>query len=500
MPKRHVILIAKIPGDKAELCSSTMQALGLADGDHITITAPTSVYILPVVAGPVGPSQIKLPTKASVVLKEGERIAVEPAEEPLFQPPAPRPVAKKASGLAKMEWDSIGPSDFNEIVGLGVVKSRIEQALFYLTHPDWFLIRKSLPPRVFLFFGPYGCGKTMLAKAMSGVLASSSQDGCPLDVKLKVIRSTDIKDPYLGMSARRVQEYLSAAREASNQGSTVLLLLDEIDSLVGNRADKQTHEEYRDVVNTLIQEIQGVHELETESRIRALWKDPEVVDLRNHLAMQVRKKGLRDHEGDLLLPQERWSRDVKEKMLALRKRVMDEGGVSTVIMVGTTNDPCRVDEAFVSRAGDNIFFVPRPSPEAIEAMLEHHLDSDFVELTRKERRELAHNAFKDNLTGRDIVLSWLQPLRNRAPGALTIVGYKTVKSHQPAPTVGIEWEIALYQRLKSKGHLFLAEQVAEYLAEVQAARKPSNGAARVPAKAKSSNKRDPKRQPALFDM
>ncbi len=500
MPKRHVILVEKISGEKAELCSSTMQTLGLADGDHVTVSSPTSVYMLPVVAGAVGPSQIKLPAKAAVVLKEGERVTVEPAPDTVLEPPAPRPIAKRRAASAKVEWDPVGTADFSEIVGLGAVKSRIEQALFYLTHPEWFLIRKSLPPRVFLFFGPYGCGKTMLARAMASTLASSSNGGGRLDVKLKVIRSTDIKDPYLGMSARRLQDFLTAAREASNRGSTVLLLIDEIDSLVGNRADSQTHEEYRDVVNSLIQEIQGVHELETESRIRSLWKDPEVVDLRNHLATLVRKKGRRDRQGDILLPEDKWTPDVRGKMLALRPRVMDEGGVSTVITVGTTNDPCRVDEAFVSRAGDNVFFVPRPPAEAIEDMLRQQLDSDFVELADQERRELAQAAFRDSLTGRDIVLSWLQPLRNRAPGSLTIVGYRTVKSHQPQPTVGIEWEIGLYKRLKSKGHLFLAKQVHEYLAEIEEARKASASTPAPSASARPSKKRGRQKQPALFDL
>ncbi|MBI3743414.1 MAG: ATP-binding protein [Chloroflexi bacterium] len=506
MPKRYVVIAERTGGETAEMALATMQELGLKDKDDITINAPTTIFTLTVVAGTVGLNQIKLPRKAPSVLKEGDRITVEPASEPapaLAPDPRPKPGMSTKLDPSKVEWDPLMKSDFDEIAGLGQVKSRIEQALFYLTHPEWFLILQNLPPRVFLFFGPYGCGKTMLAKAMASKLSTPGGDGCTLDVKLKVIKSTDIKDPYLGMSAKHVEQYISAAREACNKGSTVLLMLDEIDSLVGNRADGNTHEEYRDIVNSVIQDIQGLQELDTESRIRRLWKDKQVVDLRKQIAQAVRHEGVKDQKGDINLPQQKWTADVRNEMSVLRKKIVDEGGVSTVIVVGTTNDPTRIDEAFISRAGDNVFFVSRPSADAIQQMLEQQLDTEFFELKDSERKDLAKAAFEAGLTGRDIMLSWLQPLRNRAPGSLSIVGAQTVKAHMPRPVVGIEWEMDLYQRLKVKGHLQMADQVGDYLEEVRGDRdggtdlgssgKPAKGNGKAIAPFKSDSK-----QPALF--
>ena len=344
----------------------------------------------------------------------------------------------------------------------------------------------------------------MMARAMASKLAHGGGKEGRLDVKMKAIRPTDVKDAYLGMSAKNVQAFLNAAREECNKGSTVLLLLDEIDSLVANRADSQTHEEYRDVVNSLIQEIQGVQDLATESRIKALWQDEEVVSVRNEIAGLVRKRGKRDHGGDIHLAEKDWSPEIKERMQHLRRRITDAGGVSTVIIVGTTNDPGRIDEAFISRAGDNVFFVPRPSAEAIDMMLDQHLDRDFFELDGQERKTLAQRAFQFGLTGRDIMLSWLQPLRNKAPGLLTIMGFKTVESYQPQPTVGIEWEIDLYRRLKSKGHLMLAGQVADYLREIEEAQKKppkvSTTLSRNGKKPRKTAKARDDKQPALFDM
>ena len=443
----------------------------------------------------VGPNEIKLPHKFATAMREGERLSVEPMPAELQAPPpgrgskskaAPDPRASHGDAAAAaapvvekpqvqhaapppMEWDAIGDMVLDDIAGMDDVKARVDEALYYLTHPEWFLIQKLLPPRVFLLFGPYGCGKTMLAKAMANRLTKPEMGGISLDVKLKNIRSTDIKDSYLGQSAKHIHQILDSAREACNKGSTVLLILDEIDSLVSNRADKDTHEEYRDVVNSLIQDIQGVQDLDTESRIRMLWQDKEVVEVRNEIAEIVRAKGKRDSQGDIRLGEKDWPGEVRAKMLALRKRITDAGGVSTVIVLGTTNDPLRVDEAFISRAGSNIFFVSRPSPSAIEKMLAQNLDQNFFELTPAERRTLAEDAFAAGLTGRDIMLSWMQPLRQLAPGSLTIMGFQTVHARRPQPVVGVEWEIDLFKRLRKKGQSALAEQIGFYMADLKKA-------------------------------
>ena len=472
MAKRYVIVSEKIDGEVAVLNATTLAQLGLKDGDLITVTSPTAFHILPVKVGTAEPDQIKLPRKATLV-KESERVTIEPAAASVPAASTPSPVGSasgktqtQAHGSVDVRWDPVSDTAFSDVVGMEGLKARIEESLYYLTHPEWFLIRKSLPPRVFLLFGPYGCGKTMLAKAMAGRLITGMDQGITLDVKLKVLKATEVKDPYLGMSARNVQQYLDAARDACNKGSTVLLVLDEIDSLVSNRSDGQTHEEYRDIVNTFLQEVQGARELDSEIRLKALAKDPEVQALRKELAELARKQGHRDQQGDTYLSAKDWTPEVKQKLLKLREKITSAGGVSTVIIVGTTNDPLRIDEGFISRAGDNVFYVPRPPAKAIEQMLTAQLDSAFVDLDDKERAKLAEEAFHQHLTGRDILLSWLAPLRSAAPGSLTIMGPKSIHAHMPHPTVDIEWEMDLYRRLEQHGHLLLSSQVEEYLKTV----------------------------------
>jgi|GEM_PF-5769689 len=517
MATRYLVVAEKVQGEAAVISPATMEELGAAAKDSLTVTGSSTFFVTPFITDPKLPaSQVKLPRRLAMTLKEGERVSVQPTDLTPPPPPAPGPsaqgnqraqsnVATATQGPVQIKWDTVAPSDFEAIAGLGNVKARIDQSLYYLTHPEWFLIRKSMPPRVFMLFGPYGCGKTMLAKAMASKLALPTSDGSQLDVKLKIIKATEIKDPYLGMSARNAQQILDAARSECNRGSTVLLVLDEIDSLVSNRADKNTHEEYRDIVNSLIQDVQGVQELETELRIKALWNDPDVVKLRQKLSEEVRKLGKKDSKGDIQFPEDMWTKETREEMLALRKKVMDAGGVSTVIIVGTTNDPLRIDEAFISRAGDNIFFVSRPSADAIGKMLKDQLDPTFFDLSDSERKELAAEAFRNGLTGRDIMLSWLQPLRTKGPGSLSIMGYQSIKSFMPHPTVGIEWEMDLFGRLRERGHIAMTDQVGDYLKLMDEARKPSKqekdddsaALAITPRRTVSALKQ---KQPALFEV
>ena len=468
MGKRYVVLASRIEGDFAELNQATLREVGATDGGSIAVTSGTGFSVVKVRAGEMAPNQIKLPERIPL-FQVGDRLAVEVAPEAVKEQPQMATPRAKEEPNQEVKWDSLDSTAFDSIMGLDVVKGRIEQTVYNLTHPEWFLLKKMIPPKVFLFFGVYGCGKTMLAKALASRLNQEMSDGVKLDIKLKLIKPTDIKDPYLGMSAKHIEKYLSAAKAACDDGSTVMLLLDEIDSLVATRTEGQTHEEYRDIVNILIQEIQGANQSATEARIQRLIEDPEVSAIRQQVADLVRKNGHKHDGGDISLNQKEWPPEISDRMIKLRKKIVDAGGVSTIMVVGTTNDPCHLDDGFISRAGDQVFFIPRPDVTAIQDMLISNMDSVFFDVTKQDVHTLAQEAFQRHLTGRDIVLSWMQPIRTNAPGALTIIGHQTVKAAMPYPSVGIEWELGLFKHLTEKGHILLANQVAQYLDSVQSA-------------------------------
>jgi len=115
---------------------------------------------------------------------------------------------------------------WNEIADLHDAKKAIEEAVvFPVKRPDLFPLGW---PRGILFFGPPGCGKTLLAAAIA----------TEIDATFYNIDAASIMSKWLGESEKNVSELFSSARQASEGGKPVIIFIDEIDSLVGRRGDE----------------------------------------------------------------------------------------------------------------------------------------------------------------------------------------------------------------------------------------------------------------------
>jgi len=115
---------------------------------------------------------------------------------------------------------------WNEIAALHDAKKAIEEAVvFPVRRPDLFPLGW---PRGILFFGPPGCGKTLLAAAIA----------TEIDAIFYNIDAASIMSKWLGESEKNVSELFSSARQGSEGGKPVIIFIDEIDSLVGIRGDE----------------------------------------------------------------------------------------------------------------------------------------------------------------------------------------------------------------------------------------------------------------------
>lgn len=142
------------------------------------------------------------------------------------------------SSVPKTTWDDIG--------GLSETKKLVREAV------EWPLTRsKELkkfgikPPRGVLLYGPPGCGKTLIARAVATSLRSSFFS----------ISAASVYQMYLGESERVVRELFALAR----QRSPSVVFIDEIDAMVGKRG-KVTGVSER-VLSTFLNEMDGVTEL-----------------------------------------------------------------------------------------------------------------------------------------------------------------------------------------------------------------------------------------------
>lgn len=392
-------------------------------------------------------------------------VEIRPAEKERCIEEGTPPTAYKGSRPITLEkgfeWDNITDTTFGDIKGLDDIKEQFKSNIVYnLLHPERYLLYEITPPRSFLFFGPPGCGKTMFAKAIANDLIGKSQieGGRSINIKFKAIKSSDIKSKYIGESAKTIDDYFKLARAESERGSSVILFFDEIDSIVPSRSYNDLHEEYRDVVNIFLQELEGVKDVEANIKLKELFYDEEVVKIRKEIFDEVKK--VNDKKDKLTVE---YTPEIEDKIAKLRSKIDDIGGISVVIIIGATNNPYRLDDAFISRLRDNALFIPRPDIKAIEEILLTHLEKPYIDINKNQIEELAEEAYKRNLTGRDID-GWMKKVRDSIPNkCIAIIGYDTIKSCMPDTSIGIEWERRLYDYLKSRGYTKMAEQVKEYI-------------------------------------
>lgn len=115
---------------------------------------------------------------------------------------------------------------WSDIVGLDLAKKAIEDAIIYpYKRSDLFPLGW---PRGILLFGPPGCGKTLLAAA-----AASEIDAAFYNVDAAAIMSK-----WLGESERNVANLFASSRRVSENGKAAIIFMDEVDSLIGVRAEE----------------------------------------------------------------------------------------------------------------------------------------------------------------------------------------------------------------------------------------------------------------------
>ncbi len=151
---------------------------------------------------------------------------------------------------------------------VGGLVSQIEEIrdaveLPYL-HRDLFSRYGLVPPKGILLYGPPGCGKTLIAKAVANSLATAvaERTGHP-DARSYFlnIKGPELLNKWVGETERQIRLIFQRAKEKSDEGVPVIVFFDEMDSLFRTRGSGISSDVESTIVPQLLSELDGVESL-----------------------------------------------------------------------------------------------------------------------------------------------------------------------------------------------------------------------------------------------
>jgi proteasome-associated ATPase len=153
---------------------------------------------------------------------------------------------------------------YDAIGGLGTQLEMIRDAveLPYL-YADYYKEHHLAPPKGVLLYGPPGCGKTMIAKAVANNLAEkiSEKRGEKIKGYFLNIKGPELLNKYVGETERKIREIFVKAKEKANEDVPVVVFFDEMDALFRTRGTGISSDVESTIVPQLLAEIDGVEGL-----------------------------------------------------------------------------------------------------------------------------------------------------------------------------------------------------------------------------------------------
>ena len=192
-------------------------------------------------------------------LRAGDSLLLEPRSQYVYEK------IPKAE-VEELVLEEVPDIDYSAIGGLAAQIEEIRDAveLPYL-HADLFREHKLRPPKGILLYGPPGCGKTLIAKAVANSLAkkvaerTGTEQGRSFFLNIK---GPELLNKYVGETERHIRLVFQRAREKASEGMPVIVFFDEMDSLFRTRGSGVSSDVENTIVPQLLSEIDGVEGLE----------------------------------------------------------------------------------------------------------------------------------------------------------------------------------------------------------------------------------------------
>ncbi len=154
--------------------------------------------------------------------------------------------------------------DYEHIGGLQKELEHVRDAVeLPFLHPQIFSEYKLSAPKGVLLYGPPGCGKTLIAKAVANSIAKKLGDRAGKEIRSYFlhVKGPELLNKYVGESERQVREVFKKAKERAEDGHPVIVFFDEMDALFRTRGTGISSDIESTIVPQFLSEIDGMERL-----------------------------------------------------------------------------------------------------------------------------------------------------------------------------------------------------------------------------------------------
>jgi len=168
------------------------------------------------------------------------------------------------SEVGDMVIEEIPDVTYENIGGLSVQLEQIRDAVeLPFLYPELYAEHKLAAPKGVLLYGPPGCGKTLIAKAVASSIGAKLKGRSGHEVRnfFLHVKGPELLNKYVGESERQIREIFKKAQEHAEEGNPVIIFFDEMDALFRTRGTGISSDTESTIVPQFLAEIDGLERL-----------------------------------------------------------------------------------------------------------------------------------------------------------------------------------------------------------------------------------------------
>jgi len=214
------------------------------------------------------------PDLETETLKVGDEVILDPNQRVILAR-----LPKRKSGV--VIEDDLAQIDWSKVGGQSKVIEEVRKVIEYpILHKNILKTMEYQLPKGFLFYGPPGCGKTLIGRAiLSDIIRQLKEKESNQDLEGRFIhvKGPEILNMWLGESERKVREIFKKARDYKEKGQVPFIFIDEAESILGTRQAMRGNNISNTLVPMFCAEMDGIQSLRDAVVILATNR-PDLID------------------------------------------------------------------------------------------------------------------------------------------------------------------------------------------------------------------------------